>query len=99
MSCHASVLQISPPEVFMAQPVRTCFDRIIPTDYQRARAITHTTLLAAYTAAVHKRAKVVTKGLSQPSFNEHVALIGNLGHLSVDDPVHVYRMAVINQMK
>ena len=84
----------------MAQPVCTCFDRIISADYQRERAITHTTLLAAYRAAIDERAKTISKSLSKNSrFNEHVALIGDLGHLSVEDPVHVLRMAVINQKK
>ncbi|HET9365666.1 MAG TPA: M12 family metallopeptidase [Candidatus Angelobacter sp.] len=76
-------------------PLRICFDRVIPASNNPQKA-------AAQKAALSNYASVVKANLGAPknaAFNEQIAKIGNLHNLSANDPVHVARMALINQKK
>ncbi|HKV93327.1 MAG TPA: M12 family metallopeptidase [Candidatus Angelobacter sp.] len=76
-------------------PLRICFDRVIPASHNPQKA-------TAQKAALSNYASVVKARLGAPknaAFNEEIAKIGNLHNLSANDPVHVARMAVIDQKK
>lgn len=82
----------------MAQISGICFDRIIPASQQPARAAAHSAAVARYVAAVQAKAAAVSTDLPPAAtFKESVAAIGPLHRLSATDPVHVTRMAIINE--
>jgi hypothetical protein len=84
----------------MPKPQRICFDRVIPATYQPARAVAHEAAISRYAALVQNKAASASKSLPRNvAFGEHVQAIAKLGSLSASDPVHVARMAVINQKK
>jgi hypothetical protein len=83
-----------------AKPQRICFDRVIPANYQPARAVAHEAAISRYAAVVRGKAASVSKSLPKKAvFGQHVEAIAKLGSLSASDPVHVARMAVINLKK
>src|SRR6266849_980733 len=87
-------------EIPMPKPQRICFDRVIPATYQPARAVAHEAAISRYAALVQNKAASASKSLPRNvAFGEHVQAIAKLGSLSASDPVHVARMAVINQKK
>lgn len=84
----------------MAKPQRICFDRVIPANYQPARAVAHDAAMSQYAAVVRSKAASASKSLPKnATFAQHVQTLAKLGNLSASDPVHVFRMAVINQKK
>jgi hypothetical protein len=81
-------------------PPRICFDRVVPDHANPTGANVHKQAIARYAAAVQEKAQKSGKPLpSHPTFQDHVAAIGDLGELHASDPVAVLRMAVINQKK
>lgn len=76
----------------MAQTPRICFDRVIPKDYQPARALAHTTALNRFAAAV--RAKTAVANSVNAAFGEHLQAV-NLRELHATDPIHQARMALV----
>lgn len=84
----------------MAPAPRICFDRVIPSRYQPARAMAHEATLSTYRSAVQARSQSVVSPARNLNFGLHVAAIQQpLGTLSANDPVHVARMAVVNLKK
>ena len=84
----------------MAPAPRICFDRVIPSSYQPARAMAHEAALSTYRSAVQARSQSVVSPSRNLNFGLHVAAIQQpLGTLSANDPVHVARMAVVNLKK
>jgi hypothetical protein len=84
----------------MPQYQRICFDRVVPSRYNPARATATGIAAANYASAVRQKSATLA---SAPSPNaplfQHVNAIQQLGTLNANDPVTVARMAVINQKK
>lgn len=79
---------------------RICFDRVIPEDYNPARAMSHRAAISNYVAALQAKAGAAAReGAARSSFAKHVSMVGKLGELNASDPVAVARMAIINQKK
>ena len=73
--------------------LRICFDRIVtPKDPQKAAA--QKAALTHYASLVREKS-----GLKDASFGKHIEAIGDLHALSANDPIHIARMALINQKK
>jgi hypothetical protein len=77
-----------------------CFDRIVPSNYQPARATTIRIATSNYIAAVRqKTARLAVAPPANATLFQHVSSIQKLGNLSASDPVVVARMAVIDLKK
>jgi hypothetical protein len=74
--------------------LRICFDRIIPAKNNPQKAAAQDAALTRYASLVRQKS-----GLQNASFGEQVKQIGDLHALSANDPIHVARMALINQKK
>jgi len=82
----------------VANPPKICFDRVIPASYQPARAAARDAAITRYVAAVRSKAALSKTPPKDASFGAHIQAV-KLGTLSASDPVHVARMALINQKK
>src|SRR5260370_16620083 len=77
-----------------------CFDRIVPSSYQPARATTARIAPSNYIAAVRQKpARLAVAQPANATLFEHVRSIQKLGSLSASDPVAIARMAVIDLKK
>jgi len=84
----------------MASAPRICFDRVIPSTYNPARAMAHAAALSTYRSAVQAKSLSVASAAQATNFSAQVAAIQQpLGTLSANDPVAVARMALINLKK
>lgn len=74
-----------------------CFDRVIPPQYQPARAMAYRATLSHYISAIQTKAS--GNGSKKLHFGQHIGKIGDLKTLSATHPISVARMAVINLKK
>jgi hypothetical protein len=75
--------------------LRICFDRIIPENHNRGKAIRQRVATANYVRAVQAKSGLT----AHASMAEHVERIGALADLSATDPINVARMALISLKK
>jgi hypothetical protein len=79
---------LSDQEGDMASAPRICFDRVIPSSYNPARAMAHAAALSTYRSAVQAKALSVASAAHAMNFSGQVAAIQQpLGTLSANDPV------------
>jgi hypothetical protein len=83
----------------MAAP-KICFDRVIPPSYNPARADAHTVAMTNFAGAVLGQLGAPTTGPNPTITHEQLGQIAtSLATLSATSPVHIARMAVIDQKK
>jgi hypothetical protein len=80
--------------------LRICIDRVVPEEYNPARAMAYRAALTQYVSTIRRTAGVRT---STPATMEalapHLEEVQKLPDLSADHPVEVARIAIINQKK
>ena len=82
------------------QPVRICFDRVVPASFHPVSATATRISTANYIAAVQQKSSTVAAAPSRTAaLFKHLDAIQKLGTLNAADPVAVARMALIDLKK